>query len=243
MDFMNIMVFFASENSPTIHFYITFNKNLYLGGKNLKILEYINIIPKISIIKTIYYILKFKALIIIGKGTILDLKKGSKILIHNGFLRVGVEYNLPQRTVLEIGENGSLIVNGRASFMKGSKIVIDNNAIFQIGNNSYVNEHSKIKCSSKITIGNNCAIAWNVNIIDTNVHRVITNGEESIITEDVFIHDNVWIGLNSIILKGVSIGEGSVIGAGSVVTKSIPKHSLSAGNPCKVIKQNIIWMP
>ena len=40
-----------------------------------------------------------------------------------------------------------------------------------------------------------------------------------------------------VITGGVTIGEGSVIAAGSVVTRDIPANSLTAGNPCRVIRQ------
>ena len=51
----------------------------------------------------------------------------------------------------------------------------------------------------------------------------------------------MWIGTNSIILKGVIIGDNSIIAAGSIVTKNVPENSLVAGNPAKIIKQNIKW--
>ena len=50
------------------------------------------------------------------------------------------------------------------------------------------------------------------------------------------IEKNVWIGMNSVILKGVTIGDNSIIGAGSVVVKDVPKNTIAAGNPAKVIK-------
>lgn len=47
---------------------------------------------------------------------------------------------------------------------------------------------------------------------------------------------DVWIGSNSTVLPGVTIGDNAVIGAGSVVTKDIPKNTVAAGNPARVIK-------
>ncbi len=46
----------------------------------------------------------------------------------------------------------------------------------------------------------------------------------------------MFVGANSIVLKGVHIGRNSVIGAGSVVTQDIPRDSIAAGVPCRVIR-------
>ena len=51
------------------------------------------------------------------------------------------------------------------------------------------------------------------------------------------LEKNVWIGDSAIVCKGVTIGENSIIGAGSVVTKDVPKNSVYAGNPAKLVKE------
>lgn len=54
------------------------------------------------------------------------------------------------------------------------------------------------------------------------------------------IGDNVTIGAGAIVIGGITIGNNVIIGAGSVVTKSVPDNCIVAGNPARVIKQNII---
>lgn len=51
----------------------------------------------------------------------------------------------------------------------------------------------------------------------------------------IIIEDNVFIGMNVTILPGVTIHSNCIIGAGSIVTKNIPKNSVVAGVPAKVV--------
>ena len=60
--------------------------------------------------------------------------------------------------------------------------------------------------------------------------------------KDVTIGDRVWIGYGTTILKGSVIESDSIIGTQSVVTgKHIPKGSIAAGNPIRVLKQGFHW--
>ena len=56
---------------------------------------------------------------------------------------------------------------------------------------------------------------------------------------DTRIGSYCFVGARSIILPGVTIGDHCVVAAGSVVTHDVPAHSMVAGNPAKVIKENI----
>jgi acetyltransferase-like isoleucine patch superfamily enzyme len=60
--------------------------------------------------------------------------------------------------------------------------------------------------------------------------------DDTVITKDVKIGDNVWLGSRVIILGGVTIGEGAIIQAGAVVVNDIPALGIAGGSPAKVFK-------
>ncbi len=79
-------------------------------------------------------------------------------------------------------------------------------------------------------------------------------GKETLIAFDVLIQtydetcgrgthtrvgERCFVGAHSILQPGITIGDQCVIGAGSVVTRSIPPHYVAAGNPARVLRQNI----
>lgn len=62
-------------------------------------------------------------------------------------------------------------------------------------------------------------------------------------TRGLYLHtrvgENCFIGGRSIIMPGVEIGDNCVVGAGSIVTRSVPAHSIVAGNPARVLQADI----
>lgn len=100
-----------------------------------------------------------------------------------------------------------------------------------------INSNCEIYCNEKIDIGSNVIIAPDVIIRDSDAHSI----NERDCSQPIIIGDHVWICTRAIILKGVTIGDGSVVAAGTVVTEDVPAYSLVAGNPGKVVKNNILW--
>ena len=105
--------------------------------------------------------------------------------------------------------------------------------------------HMNISTTARISFG-----AY----LDKTNPKDITIGDESFVAVGAMIltHDycrslykkttigkNCFIGARSIILPGVTIGDQVIVGAGSVVTKDVKSNCIVAGNPAKIIKENI----
>jgi len=105
-----------------------------------------------------------------------------------------------------------------------------------MGNHCMICPGVRIGSAERINIGDNCMIASNSYIADSDWHDIYnrtTMGK----TAPVDIADNVWVGEGAIVCKGVSIGENSIVGAGSVVVSNIPPGCISAGNPARIVKR------
>ncbi len=90
-----------------------------------------------------------------------------------------------------------------------------------------------------ISIGENCRIGHDVEILDSDFHGLeVKNRDKSNfnLAKPVVIGRNVFIGAHVRILKGVSVGDGAVIANSALVTKNVAAHTLVGGNPAKFIK-------
>jgi len=131
---------------------------------------------------------------------------------------------------------------GRNFRFDGLRSTIINPFNIEIGNDVFIGKNAYISIHHSLKIGDSVMLGPNVTIIGGD-HNFAVKGRKMChvksggINLPIVIEDDVWIGANVTILKGVIIGEGSVIGAGSVVTKDIPKYTIVAGNPAKVIRK------
>ena len=122
----------------------------------------------------------------------------------------------------------------------GSYIQVGGNATLRIGN-TFINREVKIICNKSITIGDGCIVAMGTVIRDNDGgnHKILAEGYEN--AKPVTIGNHVWLGENVMVLKGVTIGEGAIVAASSLVTKDVPAHTLVAGSPAIVIRENVEW--
>ncbi|KAB3539723.1 acyltransferase [Alkaliphilus pronyensis] len=178
------------------------------------------------------------------RNTILDLDPSAKITL-NGKLTLNSNKLKKSKAEmrLRLGKDSSLNVNANFSFFYQCDISVFDGGTLSLGS-GYANYGTQIRCAKSITIGNKVAIANNVVIMDSDFHSIVySDGSHSIKEAPVFIGDKVWIGREAIILKGVTIGEGAIIAAHSVVTKDVPPHCVVAGNPARIVKEGVRWIP
>lgn len=144
-----------------------------------------------------------------------------------------------QRTILHI--TGYIHFHGKAKIGKGSKISVEGE--LTLGENFHISAGGTLLCRKEINIGNNALMAWDSLITDADHHHLLNqHGDIINPASTVKIGNHVWIGARTMILKGSEVGDDCVIGAQSLVTGSFTENRvLIAGNPAKIVKNNIFW--
>ncbi|MGA5079852.1 sugar O-acetyltransferase [Streptomyces griseoincarnatus] len=116
-------------------------------------------------------------------------------------------------------------------------LFVDYGSNITVGARTFVNYHLTALDVAAITIGEDCQIGPNVQLL-TPTHPVEPGPRRDKLeaARPITIGDNVWIGGGAIVCPGVTIGDNSVIGAGAVVTKDVPANVVAVGNPARPVR-------
>ncbi len=158
-------------------------------------------------------------------------------------LKISKNVKIVDCTIYIKGNNNKLYIEDGTVIRKSTIEISGDKCEIFIGKNCMIGDNSylSVKESTKLTIKEDCGLSRNVKIMTSDGHSIYQNQTRINPAKDILINKKVWIADNVTILKGVTIGQGSVIGINSTVTKDIPKNSISAGNPAKVVKNDICW--
>jgi len=193
----------------------------------------------LNFIKTKYQKIKNK-LEIVGK-----LRKNKiKISGNNNILYIGKNSLLRDSNIFIKGNN-NIIYIGDDCVVNNTSIILDNEGSeIRIGNKTSI---AKVQIVSlepyKIEIGENCMLSYDIEIRNTDSHKIYDKNTNERINEgsSINIGNHVWLGMRAVILKGVNIGHNSIVAAGSIVTKDVKANTIVSGNPAKQIKENVYW--
>lgn len=189
---------------------------------------------------------------------------------RDNMIVVGNNFNSNDFELTVQGENNEVIIGrnftnkGKCKIVvigSGNKIIIgddihvvtqlviynhDNSQKCQIkiGNKTsfYKTEISTYDNESTITIGEDCMFAYDTIVYNTDGHSIFQNDVLINKATDLVVGNHVWCGWGSTLLKNSYIPDGCVVGKGALVAQKFrTKNAAIAGNPAKIIKENIRW--
>jgi acetyltransferase-like isoleucine patch superfamily enzyme len=197
---------------------------------------------RISLLRSLYLSARFGGRIILLRGTRLRLESGARILVPRGCRLVIGRHVAGAPASVHLMRNARLSVRGqgRVTISRSARILVMDDAHLEIGGETTIHFNAAVTCMKHISIAPSCAISWNTNILDGNLHELIVDGVPQPRTSPVSLGSYAWIGCGATVI-GARIGAGAVVGAGSVVTSNVPDKVVVAGNPARMIRKDVSW--
>ena len=193
------------------------------------------------------------------------IKSGTNIVAENGsHIKIGKCVTISEDNIIScyecgkidignnsiIGENGIFSIKTAAVICVGKSVNIDKNATIgsaeggsiRIGGNTTIGSNLFLGAvGTKISIGEKNMFSYYVKLEAGSHHLTQKDKGDVLHRESISTGEHVWIGMGATLLPGASVGSGTVVGANSLVNRKIPINVTCAGNPVKVLRENIEW--
>lgn len=221
----------------------------YIPRKKILSFEENSFIDKINIFRTSFD----------KKNTIVLIKKNGKKVFNpriknlaikidgtNNYIEIHEPFYVKEKGYIYCDSNSRLIIESNNNWRKANLLLGNNNNIL-MGENTTIERAECVLIGSKgtkLNIGKNCMISYNVMIRTEDAHTIYDNNTREVlnIPQDVNIGNHVWIVANSIILKGSNIPDDCIVGNYSLVNKKFEEpNCLIAGIPARIIKTDVNW--
>lgn len=176
--------------------------------------------------------------------------------INNTVIIENLKTDVGKITLNIYGDNNSVIIKdgfklaGQLNITIGQKHPFfgkTNNCTFFIDKNTSVEsmQYMTYNSNTYCNIGEECMVANNVMILNTDAHPIFNKDTREIINKvkGIEIGKHSWIGLGATILKNSIVPENSIIGCRAVFAGRALNRSFCAfaGSPAQVVKENVDW--
>lgn len=110
--------------------------------------------------------------------------------------------------------------------------------LLSIGERTLITGGLHVDLGAPVRIGNMVRIGHDVSLLTINhaVGPYYLRAGTSFFGQ-IVIEDGCWLASRCTVLPGITIGAGAIVAAGSVVTRDVPKHTLVAGVPARVVRE------
>lgn len=176
--------------------------------------------------------------VLIAKGVKFTNLKGSiEISKEKRFGMISIGFGESSRKTIWDNE-GRIEFKGRAHFAAGDRV--SNKGSLTFGENFAMHRDSSIVSYDQITFGDDDLISWDCEFLDTDFHKIMSDGQVLNPNKPISVGNHVWFGRGCVCLKGVSIPEEVVIGAGTMLTTSINESNCVYASG-RVLKRDVKW--
>lgn len=137
----------------------------------------------------------------------------------------------------------NLITIGQGVSVGSLSIHCGNNAVCTIGEGTEIEAAKFLISDGSIQVGKDCLFSTSVILRNNDNHHIFdkTTGKRINYPGNIKVGNHVWIGHGATLLGSASVGDNSIVGTMAVTSFSFPKEVVIAGNPAKIIRENVCW--
>lgn len=160
-------------------------------------------------------------------------------------IEIGDRCQLVKCNMRFYGNNNRVVIDDNCYLNNVTFWVEDDNNVIHIKKRTSICGKTDLACieGTEIEIGEDCLFSSNIIFRTGDSHSVLNlEGARINPSKKIMIGDHVWIGQNCFIGKGSEVAQNSIVGACAVVTRKFDRKNIAiAGNPAKIVKENIDW--
>ena len=171
----------------------------------------------------------------------IDAPEIRRKMILLGASRASMFSRREQWTHLRFGSGAVLVLGDGVQVHQGVSIVLPYSGTLVLGAGSLVNQRSFLYATKNITLGRNCRVGWDVQIMDSDAHFVYREKDNSVANfcSPVVFGNNVWIASRCTVRKGARLPPYSILSGSSLLTKDFSdvttRGNVFAGSPAKLL--------
>lgn len=145
----------------------------------------------------------------------------------------------------ELSNLGTIIFHGKARIGCASRLLVQKNALLELGANVIIGDNVNLGCHQYISIGEQTRITHRCQIQESNHHFIANMSTRTVkpCTRPISIGRGCWICNSTTLTAGATIPDFCIVASNSLVnggknTANVPAGSIIGGIPAKVLSSN-----